>query len=144
MAISEGVVVFLLQKLDDFFNEHGARLRNAEQDVGDIRSELRSREYFLQKADESIKEPWLKDIREEAYDIEDVLDAFALHLQTHHKHRLNKWAGKQKNRHKAATQIKEIKQRLHGIWERRNRYSGNIGVTYNSFHSHTSEEMEDP
>ncbi|KAJ8641849.1 hypothetical protein MRB53_018543 [Persea americana] len=134
---SEGGVSFILQKLEAFFNEHADRLHKADQDVGDIRSELASMQYFLQQADESKKEPWLKDIREEAYDIEDVLDEFALRLQRHHGNRVAEWVGNMKNRHNAATQIRDIKERLHRIWDRTNRYSG-------SFHHPKSEEMEDP
>ncbi|XXG65495.1 hypothetical protein AAC387_Pa05g3179 [Persea americana] len=134
---SEGGVSFILQKLDAFFNEHADRLRKADQDVGDIRSELASMQYFLRQADESTKEPWLKDIREEAYDIEDVLDEFALRLQRHHGNRVAEWVGNLKNRHNAATQIRDIKERLHRIWDRTNRYSG-------SCHHPKSEEMEDP
>ncbi|RWR82046.1 disease resistance protein RPM1-like protein [Cinnamomum micranthum f. kanehirae] len=94
---SDGVVGFLLQKLDAFFNEHAALLLNADQDVGDIQSDLASMKNFLRSADESIKEPWLNDIREEANDIEDVLDAFNLHLQRHHRNRVAEWFGNQKN-----------------------------------------------
>lgn len=122
---SQEFVLYALMKVDAFFTKHAELLLNVKKYVGDIKSELQQIRYSLQRADASTKEPWLKDLKEVALDIEDVLEDFAHHLKS------------LKKRHSVASGIKEIKSRLHDIWDRRDRYSiGNNTVA--------SEEMEDP
>lgn len=139
---SEGVVLFVLTKVDAFITKHYDLLRNVGKDVEELKSELGYITYFLRTTDESKIEPWLDDIREEAYDIEDVLQDFALNLQ-------KKAPGVPKllNQHNIATRIKDIKNRLHGIRDRKNRYFGgsnnnNYGRSSSSQHR-MSEEMEE-
>ncbi|KAJ8620192.1 hypothetical protein MRB53_028721 [Persea americana] len=86
MAV-EGVVGFLLTKLDSFISKNVNLLTGVKIEVQEMKSELESIKAFLASApDSSIEEAvvdeqlqlWIKNVRDVAYNIEDVLDEFTL------------------------------------------------------------------
>lgn len=142
MSIEGALVGLVLRKLWGFISRHAALFCNVDEDVKEVMSELESMRYLLHRANESTKEPWLKDLREVAYDIEDVIDCFEHGLQKGHKNPVE-IIRNLINRHDVATRIKNIKKELQGILDRKEKYSSNNGASSSSQH-HVSEVLEDP
>ncbi|XXG80114.1 hypothetical protein AAC387_Pa09g1054 [Persea americana] len=128
MAV-EAVVGFLLTKLDSFIRKNVSLLTGLETEVGEMQFELLSIKTFLASApDSSIEEVvvddqlqlWIKNVREVAYDIEDVLDEFTLKLKID-----SRKAPKIAKRLEVGKKLKEIKRRLHNINELKDSYFNN-------------------
>ncbi|KAL5766862.1 hypothetical protein ACOSP7_017479 [Xanthoceras sorbifolium] len=82
----DAVVSQVVQRLGDILIGEVIFLRGVRNEVQWLRDELRHMQYFLQHAEErqygdATIRVWASDIRDFAYDIEDVLDAFHLKLQ---------------------------------------------------------------
>ncbi|KAF7149632.1 hypothetical protein RHSIM_Rhsim02G0078400 [Rhododendron simsii] len=111
-------------------------LRNIHTEVASIKTELESIRSFLKDADSSTKlenermKNWVKQVRELAYQIEDIMDEYILHLAENKKRRgfigfLRKLARsitKLRPQHDIASQIQVIKQTIREIKERAERY----------------------
>ncbi|KAE9452363.1 hypothetical protein C3L33_15737, partial [Rhododendron williamsianum] len=111
-------------------------LRNIKTEVASIKAELQSIISFLKDADSSPKleneraKNWVKQVRELAYQIEDVMDEYVLHLAENRQRRgfigfLRKLARsitKLKPQHDIASQIQDIKTSIGEIKERADRY----------------------
>lgn len=145
--MAESVVVFLLDKLTPLLQEEVKLLRGIIDEVVYVKDELERMRAFLRTADsmeegdEEIK-IWVKQVREVAYDTEDVLDEFQLRLRHHRGDGfygyLSKIAGTIKNlkvRHRFASELRGIKSRLTNISEghQRYRYRLNIPEKVSSF-----------
>ncbi|KAJ8650807.1 hypothetical protein MRB53_003830 [Persea americana] len=141
-VLRSAVVHSVLRKLWEFISRHADLWRNADQYVKDIKSELECMKDLLRRANESTKEPWLKDLREVAYDIEDVIDCFEHGLQKGHKNPVE-IIRNLFNRHDVATRIKNIKRELQEVLDREKKYTTNNGAGISSRHN-VSEVMEDP
>ncbi|KAF3447838.1 hypothetical protein FNV43_RR08544 [Rhamnella rubrinervis] len=132
--MAETVVTFLLQKLDTFAHEKVKLLGGIREDVGYVRDELERIRAFLRVADakeegdEEIK-VWVKQVRDVAYDIEDVLDEFLLRFSHHggrgfYRH-LRKIALTIKNlkaRHRIASGLQAVRSRVTNIADGHKRY----------------------
>ncbi|KAL5710723.1 hypothetical protein ACHQM5_021253 [Ranunculus cassubicifolius] len=81
--MAEVAVTFLLDKLTSFLDDEISALRGIDKEIEFIKYELESMQAFLKDADErednqeSVK-TWVKQVRDIAYDTEDVLDEFML------------------------------------------------------------------
>ncbi|KAF3449643.1 hypothetical protein FNV43_RR10374 [Rhamnella rubrinervis] len=132
--MAESVVTFLLRKLDTFAHENVKLLGGMWEDVGCVRDELERIRAFLRVADakeegdEEIK-VWVKQVRDVAYDMEDVLDEFLLRFSHHggrgfYRH-LRKIALTIKNlkaRHRIASGLQAVRSRVTNIAEGHQRY----------------------
>ncbi|KAG5560907.1 hypothetical protein RHGRI_004064 [Rhododendron griersonianum] len=126
-------------------------LRNIHKEVASIKAELESIMSFLKDADSSPKlkneraENWVKQVRALAYEIEDVMDEYMLHLAENRKRRgfigflrkLTRSITKLKPQHDIATQIQDIKQNIRDIKERAERYG------FSSLEQASSSEKEE-
>ncbi|KAF7149915.1 hypothetical protein RHSIM_Rhsim02G0077900 [Rhododendron simsii] len=111
-------------------------LWNIHTEVASIKAELESLTSFLKDADSSPKleneraKNWVKQVRELAYQIEDVMDEYILHLAENRQRRgfigfLRKLARsitKLKPQHDIASQIQDIKMNIGEIKKRADRY----------------------
>ncbi|KAL5765173.1 hypothetical protein ACOSQ2_017767 [Xanthoceras sorbifolium] len=82
----DAIVSFAVQRLGDFLIKEAGFLKGVRSEVQWLRDELRCMQRFLQDAEEkqygdATISGWVSDIRELAYDIEDLLDTF--HLKIH-------------------------------------------------------------
>ncbi|KAF2307785.1 hypothetical protein GH714_031715 [Hevea brasiliensis] len=83
--MAEAVVSFVVQKLGDLLIEEVASFYDVQGQVESIERELTRMQCFLkdadvkQKGDERIKN-WVGDIRDVAFDVEDIIDTFVLKL----------------------------------------------------------------
>ncbi|KAF3449640.1 hypothetical protein FNV43_RR10371 [Rhamnella rubrinervis] len=132
--MAESVVTFLLKKLDTLGHEYVKLLGGIREDVGYVRDELERIRAFLRVADakeegdEEIK-VWVKQVRDVAYDMEDVLDEFLLRFSHHggrgfYRH-LRKIALTIKNlkaRHRIASGLQAVRSRVTTIAEGHQRY----------------------
>ncbi|XP_022736200.1 disease resistance protein RPM1-like [Durio zibethinus] len=87
--MAESAVHFLLQKLAPFFEKEMQLLRGGREEVACVRGELERMKAFLKVADafEEIDQEvkvWVKQIREVAHDMEDILDEYMLLLTHNH------------------------------------------------------------
>ncbi|KAF7149898.1 hypothetical protein RHSIM_Rhsim02G0078700 [Rhododendron simsii] len=130
-------------------------LRNIHKEVASIKAELESIMSFLKDVDSSPKSKnekaknWVKQVRELAYQIEDVMDEYVLHLAENRQRRgfigfLRKLARsitKLKPQHDIATQIQGIKQNIRDIKERADRYG--FSSLEHASSSKTEEKLHD-
>ncbi|KAF3449673.1 hypothetical protein FNV43_RR10404 [Rhamnella rubrinervis] len=132
--MAESVVTFLLQKLDTFAHENVKLLGGIREDVGYVRDELERIRAFLRVADakeegdEEIK-VWVKQVRDVAYDIEDVLDDFLLRFSHHggrgfyrHLCKIALTIKHLKARHRIASGLQAVRSRVTNIAEGHQRY----------------------
>ena len=135
MAAATGLQ-FMLQKLDSLLVKEEQLLEGVDTGVKDIRDELESMKSVLREADSREDKdgtrPWVRQVRELAYDIEDILDDYMLHFGQHHGRGfigfLRKGAHNIKHlgaRHRIGKAIQEIKAQVCNISLRRNMYAIN-------------------
>ncbi|GLT52860.1 hypothetical protein SLA2020_261740 [Shorea laevis] len=121
--MTETVVTLVINELVQLIVHESKLLKGVHQEVVDIRDELESIQCFLKDADkEDLKDgvkAWVKQVREVAYHIEDVIDEYVLHVA--------------QRRHQ---QIREIK-------ERSERY-GFSSLEQGSSSSATNDTWHDP
>ncbi|KAF3447824.1 hypothetical protein FNV43_RR08530 [Rhamnella rubrinervis] len=132
--MAECVVTFLLQKLDTFAHEKVKLLGGIRDDVGYVREELERIRAFLRVADakeegdEEIK-VWVKQVRDVAYDMENVLDEFLLRFSHHggrgfyrHLSKIALTIQNVKARHRIASGLQAVRSRVTNIAEGHQRY----------------------
>ncbi|KAL5832273.1 hypothetical protein ACOSQ4_017627 [Xanthoceras sorbifolium] len=83
----DAIVSFVVERLGDLLIKEAAFLKGVKSEVEWLRDELRYMQRFLKDADEKQYEDaticgWVFDIRELAYDIEDLLDTFHLKIRS--------------------------------------------------------------
>ncbi|KAF7150510.1 hypothetical protein RHSIM_Rhsim02G0079000 [Rhododendron simsii] len=153
VAISSAINSTLVPLLSSEVN----LLRNIHSEVASIKDEFESIMSFLKKADSSAKlenggaKIWVKQVRAVAYQIEDVMDEYILHLAENRQRRgflgfLRKFARsitKLKPRHDLASQIEDIKRTIRDIKERADRY-GFSSIEHGSSSKTEEKGYDDP
>nr|XP_027083307.1 putative disease resistance RPP13-like protein 3 isoform X2 [Coffea arabica] len=132
--MAESVVGFLIKQLSTLLSQESTLLGGLRPDVQFIKDELGSMKAFLRQAeakedDDSQLQEWVKQVREVAYDTEDVLDDFAFRFARGDADgffgRVGKIYKSTKNlkaRHRISLEIKDIKARVKEISARHQRY----------------------
>ncbi|CDP19597.1 unnamed protein product [Coffea canephora] len=149
--MAETVLSFVLDQLSTFLSEEGRLLGGLRQEVQSIRDELGHMRAFLREAEakEEDAQPrlqeWIKQVREAAYDTEDILDEFvarfARHRATGFYGSVRRIFGSIKNlraRHRVASEIQSIKSRTKSISEGHQRYQSEYGVSAQASSSHSA------
>ncbi|XP_059440264.1 disease resistance protein RPM1-like [Corylus avellana] len=132
--MTETVVILVIDKLVQLIVHESKLLKGVHQEVVDIRDELESIQCFLKDADKGNLQDgikmWVKQVREAAYHIEDVIDEYVLQVAQHRHqqsligflHKIGHILTKLKPRHDIATKIHDIKISIREIKERSERY----------------------
>lgn len=134
--MAEAAVSFLLEKLADILQEIDFQT-NVRHEVVRLQDELMRMRCFLRDADAKQDDDarvlnWVSDIRNVAYDAEDLIDTFILRIDSVKKKKfIKKYASifkDWKHRSKIADELKAIKGRILDISESRDKYGiKNIG-----------------
>ncbi|KAF8393984.1 hypothetical protein HHK36_020186 [Tetracentron sinense] len=148
--MAESAVTFVLDRIVPLLDEEFKLLRDVRGELEYIRDELQSIRGFLRDADakeesEEAVKAWVDQVRNIAYDIEDICDEFTFCLPPQHQrhgfvgslHKTAHFVKHLRQRHRLATQIQGIKARVHDVSERRARYDLKIldqGSSPNSTH----------
>ncbi|XP_027181749.1 disease resistance protein RPM1-like [Coffea eugenioides] len=138
--MAESVVGFLINQLSTLLSQESSLLGGLRPDVQFIKDELGSMKAFLRQAEakednDSQLQEWVKQVREVAYDTEDVLDDFAFRFALGDADgffgRVGKIYNSIKNlkaRHRISLEIKDIKARVVEISARHQRYQSLYGT----------------
>ncbi|XP_027180961.1 disease resistance protein RPM1-like [Coffea eugenioides] len=140
--MAEEVLSFVLDQLSTFLREEGRLLGGLRQEVQFIRDELGHMRAFLREAEEKEEDAqprlqeWIKQVREAAYDTEDILDEFVARFA---RHRTTGFYGSVRRifssiknlraRHRVASEIQSIKSRINSISEGHQRYQSEYGIS---------------
>nr|XP_027095900.1 disease resistance protein RPM1-like [Coffea arabica] len=145
--MAESAVGFLINQLSTLLSQENILLGGLKSDVQFIKAELGSMKAFLREAEakkdnESQLQEWLKQVREVAYDTEDVLDDFTFRFARGYMDGFYGKVGKIYNsiknlkaRHQISLEIKAIKARVGEISERHRRYQSQYGTQERGFSS---------
>jgi len=133
--MTETIVTLVINELVQLIVHESKLLRGVHQEVVDIRDELESIQCFLKDTDKGGElqdgvKIWVKQVREVAYHIEDVIDEYVLHVahRLHQQsfiaflHKIGRLLKKIKPHHDIATKIQDIKISVREIKERSERY----------------------
>ncbi|XP_027081860.2 disease resistance protein RPM1-like [Coffea arabica] len=136
------VLSFVLRQLSTFLHEEGRLLGGLRREVQFIMDELEQMRAFLREAEarEEDAQPtlqqWIKQVRDAAYDTEDILDdfvaRFARHRATGFYGTVRRIFSSIKNlraRHRVASEIQSIKSRIKSISEGHQRYRSEYGIS---------------
>ncbi|XP_071917510.1 disease resistance protein RPM1-like isoform X2 [Coffea arabica] len=140
--MAETVLSFVLDQLSTFLREEGRLLGGLRQEVQFIMDELEQMRAFLREAEakEEDAQPtlqqWIKQVRDAAYDTEDILDEFVARFA---RHRATGFYGSVRRifssiknlraRHRVASEIQSIKSRIKSISEAHQRYQSEYGIS---------------
>ncbi|CDP12967.1 unnamed protein product [Coffea canephora] len=140
--MAETVLSFVLRQLSTFLHEEGRLLGGLRQEVQFIMDELGQMRAFLREAEarEEDAQPtlqqWIKQVRDAAYDTEDILDdfvaRFARHRATGFYGSVRRIFSSIKNlraRHRVASEIQSIKSRIKSISKAHKRYKSDYGIS---------------
>ncbi|XP_059435378.1 disease resistance protein RPM1-like [Corylus avellana] len=153
--MTETVVALVINELVQLIIHESKLLRGVHQKVVDIKDELESIQCFLKDADKGDLQDgikiWVKQVRDAAYHIEDVIDEYVLHVaQRRHQqsfiaflHKIGRLLKKLKPHHDIATKIQDIKILVREIKERSERY-GVSSSKQGSSSSTTNVTWHDP
>ncbi|CDP21483.1 unnamed protein product [Coffea canephora] len=146
--MAESVVGLLINQLSTLLSQEITLLGGLKSDVQFIKDELGSMKAFLREAEakednnDSQLQEWLKQVREVAYDTEDVLDDFTFRFARGYMDGFCGKAGKIYNsiknlkaRHQISLKIKDIKARVREISKRHRRYRSQYGTQERGFSS---------
>ncbi|XP_027157216.1 disease resistance protein RPM1-like [Coffea eugenioides] len=144
--MAESVVGFLIKQLSTLLSQEITLLGGLKSDVQFINDELGSMKAFLREAEakednnDSQLQEWLKQVREVAYDTEDVLDDFTFRFARGYMDgfcgKVGKIYNSMKNlkaRHQISLEIKDIKARVGEISARHQRYQSLYGTQERGF-----------
>ncbi|KAE8008664.1 hypothetical protein FH972_005156 [Carpinus fangiana] len=133
-TMTETVVTLVINELVQLIAHESKLLKGVHRNVVDIRDELESIQCFLKDADKGDLQDgvktWVKQVKEVAYHIEDVIDEYVLHMAQHRHqqsligfvHKMGHIFKKLKPCHDISTKIQDIKISLREIKERSERY----------------------
>ncbi|KAF8390372.1 hypothetical protein HHK36_024898 [Tetracentron sinense] len=149
-------VKFLLDKLGSLLSEEVQLLGGVRKGVEEIQDELESMKSFLQDADtrsesdQGVK-TWVKQVRDVAYDTEDVFAEFLVRLaqpQGHgsvcYLHSCFRYVKQLKARRHLAIEIQNIMARIRSISERRKAYDFNRIIDEGTSANSSLERWHDP
>ncbi|KAJ4804210.1 Disease resistance family protein [Rhynchospora pubera] len=128
--MAAGVVSFVVGKLGDAFVKEVLHLYGVSEQVEKVHRDLTWIQFFLRDADrkhivDERQKQWVKEVRDLAYWIEDVIDTFLDAVPEHKRGKreaVKRWFNKTKNLpavHKLGDEIKQIEARIREINERR-------------------------
>ncbi|KAL5572846.1 hypothetical protein UlMin_022443 [Ulmus minor] len=132
--MAESAVTFLVEKLSSLLEKEANLLGGVRNEVVEVRDELERIKAFLRTADASEDEDeeikvWVKQVREVAYDAEDILDEFLYRFGAHQRPGLYGYLIKMartiktlKARRRIASQLASIKTRVTTISDGHQRY----------------------
>ncbi|KAM1160708.1 hypothetical protein ACFX19_034282 [Malus domestica] len=118
--MAESVVYFVIERLGDLLIEKATFLHGVKQNVEQIRVELSRMQCFLKDADKRQDEDdsirnWVSEIREVAYDAEDVIGSFTIKIATPISNPLKRYAcffSRASNLYGVGSEIEAIKARI--------------------------------
>ncbi|KAF8017622.1 hypothetical protein BT93_H2728 [Corymbia citriodora subsp. variegata] len=129
--MAESAVSFLIEKLALFIDKEGNLWKGVCGEIELIRDEFERMKAFLERAESSEDDDpelkvWVKQVRDVAYDVEDILDEFTLNLARDHGdgylHKIKLSINNLKARHHLSSKITDIKSRVINIGEGHRRY----------------------
>nr|XP_027120692.1 disease resistance protein RPM1-like [Coffea arabica] len=138
--MTEAVVSFVTNRLETLLLEEGSLLGGLKQEVELFIDELWNQKAFVKAAeakedDDPRLQEWTKQLREIAYDIEDLLDEFVLRFAGYRHHgfcdspqRILKNIKSLRARHQVATEIQSIKSRFINMSESHPRNQVKFGI----------------
>ncbi|XP_062096059.1 disease resistance protein RPM1-like [Humulus lupulus] len=139
--MAESVVSFLLEKLSSLLEDEVKLVSSFRSEVVFVKNELDRMRAFLRSADatedhdEEIK-MWVKQVREVAYDAEDIIDDFLYRFEHTKRHgfygylcNMARGIKNLKARRRIASQLQSIKCRVTDISEGRQRYGYKLSST---------------
>ena len=126
-SMVEGVVTALVQKLSSSIAEDLGVLLGVRREIRYIKEEFDIMKAFLIWAEErqetdAVASAWVKQVRELAYDVEDCINEFAIHLEWPIQHCLLGVYRHRVHSQQIYTEIQDIKSRVQNLSERRLRY----------------------
>ncbi|XP_027180706.1 disease resistance protein RPM1-like [Coffea eugenioides] len=140
--MAETVLSFVLAQLSTFLLEEGRLLGGLRREVQFIMDELEQMRAFLREAEakEEHAQPtlqqWIKQVRDAAYDTEDILDEFVARFA---RHRATGFYGSVRRifssiknlraRHRVSSEIQSIKSRIEDIAVAHQRYQSEYGIS---------------
>ncbi|KAK3010587.1 hypothetical protein RJ639_012272 [Escallonia herrerae] len=122
-------VSFLLNQLGVFLSEEKSLLGGVREEAEYIRAKLEQMRAFLRDADAKEEsdprlQVWIKQVRNVAYDTEDILDEFILRLANNHRdgffwslYRITWYVKKIRAHHQIASKIQRIRPRIDNIFQ---------------------------
>lgn len=141
MRMAESALAFLVNQLSTLLFREGQHLGELGRDIQYIKDELGSMRAFLkdveskEDADFELHE-WIKQVRQLAYDTEDVLDEFTFHFARYHGHgfygrflKIHTSVKNWRKSHRISAQIQDIKSRVENIALRHQRYYQSLYAT---------------
>ncbi|KAG8391287.1 hypothetical protein BUALT_Bualt01G0172300 [Buddleja alternifolia] len=137
--MAEPAVTFLLEKLSTLLAENVKLINDVKHEIQYMRDELETMTTFLRVADAAEDsnpqlKVWVKQVRDVAYEIEDIIHEFMLHLPNSNGccpdfvHRLIFCLNNLNSHYEIAFQIQNIKSRIRTIEEGHERYHGIVNV----------------
>ncbi|KAJ4837724.1 hypothetical protein Tsubulata_044361 [Turnera subulata] len=133
--MADGAVNFLLDKLTTILLQSASLLGDARDEVEDIKLELESMKSFVRDAERRKEmsdsvETWVRQVREVAYEVEDIIDEY---MHYRYKDRLNhglkgifqdvvRFPTKLTARNQISSKLQKIKAKVHEVSERSKRY----------------------
>ncbi|KAL7218000.1 hypothetical protein ACSBR2_011265 [Camellia fascicularis] len=138
--MAESAVFLLLANLAPFLQQEANLLIEVREEIEYIRDELECRTAFLRVADAMEENDpelkvWVKQVREAAYDIGDVLELFMLHLGHHHGagfrsflRKVSCFINTLKAHHQIASEVQRMKSRVDDISKGHQRYHDRYGM----------------
>ncbi|KAK3418331.1 hypothetical protein EUGRSUZ_H04285 [Eucalyptus grandis] len=132
--MTESAVSCLVEKLAMFVEQEVNLLKGVRGEIELIRDEFERMKAFLEHAESSKdNDPelkvWVKQVRDVAYDVEDILDEFTLNLARDHGdgvmrylHKIKLSINNLKERRHLSSKITDIRKKVHSISEGHRRY----------------------
>ncbi|KAK9167940.1 hypothetical protein Syun_000080 [Stephania yunnanensis] len=155
--MAEAVVNLLIEQLGALLIEEATTLLTVRAEIQDIKAELERMLAFLRDADERSEheeavKAWVKQVRDLAYDTEDVLDDFFYTLSPNLHYsgfcsfvcQCGYFVHSMKARHRIASRAREIKCKVSDIAEMRARYQLNSNSFYPGSTSQVKRTWHDP